>query len=195
MLIMLRAFGHESMQEIKLQRSYDTDPTLTKCTQAGLEALQKEAADIQRYHVGGANFDFGPGNLFLTLAGRWAGNAINDQKFYLITCYGAVLLHEGVQAACRGHKGSWKKSKLKSSISSTAHTHSMRICSTPPAKPHLPFSSPTPSLQNKQPLTPTAHHSTQVHQGARQPLGVRSVLLRQSHSDGAQRAQEQGQPG
>eukprot|EP00983_Pelagomonas_calceolata_P085085 1156484-Pelagomonas_calceolata.AAC.3 len=41
-----------------------------QAAQDKLEALQAEALNIQRYHLGAANYDFGPNNVFLALAGR-----------------------------------------------------------------------------------------------------------------------------
>ncbi|KAJ9520990.1 hypothetical protein QJQ45_022708, partial [Haematococcus lacustris] len=44
--------------------------TALEAAQAALAALQKEARLIERYHLHGAAFDFGPSNVFLPLAGR-----------------------------------------------------------------------------------------------------------------------------
>jgi len=41
-----------------------------RAAQEQLAGLQKEVLDFQRYHLGGGDFDFGPNNMFLSLAGR-----------------------------------------------------------------------------------------------------------------------------
>ncbi|KAF5828843.1 glucosidase II beta subunit-like-domain-containing protein [Dunaliella salina] len=71
-----------------------------------LEALQAEGLNIQRYHQGAANYDFGPNNVFLALAGR----CIKDEGKRWI--YEACFFDKAVQSEPHAPKnrvslGSW----------------------------------------------------------------------------------------